>query len=362
MIGHSENRVSYNGNGETTVFPIPFKILETTDLKLLLIDIDGNETLLTKDYYVDMANSTVTYPGYAEGSEPPEYDRPAVLANNERLVVYREVPITQNDTLGERWPFNIIEKALDKLTIICQQLFDGVSRSVRLSEGASADIDTTLPVEPGKTFRWNDEGTGLETTDDPAEVMVSVGEALEEALTTKQQAEAIKSQVEDLSMNVNVFIPSVDVNGNLSWTNKAGITNPATVNVMGPQGPEGPEGPQGDKGNAFTYADFTAAQLEALIGPQGPKGDKGDKGDSFVYSDFTSEQLESLRGPQGVQGPQGEAGAVGPAGAQGEQGIQGPQGEKPIKGVDYYTEADKQEIIDDVLASLPVYDGEVTTV
>lgn len=30
---------------------------------------------------------------------------------------------------------------------------------------------------------------------------------------------------------------------------------------------------------------------------------------------------------------------------------------KPIRGVDYWTESDKQAIIDDVLASLPTYDG-----
>lgn len=30
---------------------------------------------------------------------------------------------------------------------------------------------------------------------------------------------------------------------------------------------------------------------------------------------------------------------------------------KPAKGVDYYTEADKQEIVDDVLATLPTAEG-----
>ena len=57
------------------------------------------------------------------------------------------------------------------------------------------------------------------------------------------------------------FTPSVSSDGVLSWTNDKGKTNPASVNIKGP------------KGDAFTYADFTAAQLEAL---KGPKGDKGD--------------------------------------------------------------------------------------
>lgn len=43
---------------------------------------------------------------------------------------------------------------------------------------------------------------------------------------------------------------------------------------------------KGDKGDAFTYSDFTPAQLEKL---------KGDKGDPFKYTDFTPEQLATLK-------------------------------------------------------------------
>ena len=32
---------------------------------------------------------------------------------------------------------------------------------------------------------------------------------------------------------------------------------------------------------------------------------------------------------------------------------------KPVKGEDYYTEADKTEMVQAVIAQLPVYDGEV---
>lgn len=57
------------------------------------------------------------------------------------------------------------------------------------------------------------------------------------------------------------FTPSVSSDGVLSWTNDKGKTNPASVTIKGP------------KGDAFTYADFTSAQLEALRGPKGEKGD-----------------------------------------------------------------------------------------
>ena len=92
-------------------------------------------------------------------------------------------------------------------------------------------------------------------------------------------------------------------------------------NVKGPKGDIGLTGPQGEP---FKYEDFTPEQLEALK----VKGDKGDKGDAFTYADFTPEQLASLKGPA------------------------------PVRGVDYWTESDKSEIVNDVLAQIPNYNKE----
>lgn len=67
-------------------------------------------------------------------------------------------------------------------------------------------------------------------------------------------------------------------------------------------------------------------------GPIGPKGDPG------------------AAGPQGPMGPKGDAGTTGAPGATGPKG---DPGKTPVKGVDYFTEVDKQEIVDAVLAALP---------
>jgi len=44
------------------------------------------------------------------------------------------------------------------------------------------------------------------------------------------------------------FTPSVDINGNLSWTNDGGLYNPTTRNITGPIGPIGLTGPAGEDG------------------------------------------------------------------------------------------------------------------
>ena len=45
--------------------------------------------------------------------------------------------------------------------------------------------------------------------------------------------------------------------------------------------------------------------LDSLKGLQGPQGDPGPKGDPFTYADFTAEQLEALKGPKGDKGEDG---------------------------------------------------------
>ena len=130
--------------------------------------------------------------------------------------------------------------------------------------------------------------------------------------------------------NGATFTPHVTEDGDLSWKNDKSLENPEPVNIKGPAGPQGIQGQQGEKGDKGDKGD------KGETGAQGEKGDKGDKGD-------TGEQ-----GPQGIQGEPGKDGAAGATGA---------DGKTPEKGVDYFTAADKAELVDEVLAALPVWNG-----
>ena len=351
MIAHVDNRITYNGNGNATEFAYQFKILDRTDIKVLLTDADGKEKLLTKDYYVDVEKNVVRYPGYAVGAEVPESERPPVLPTGWKLTIYREVPVTQETDLPDQYPFNQVEDIGDKLTMIAQQLTDVTGRSLKIGVSTSADIDTTIPWENGKSFRISDDGKTLELSEDPAKVLplaqgvyaqtqaqaqsaaasataaaksedsafesagvagnsaqyasLSAASAAEnaeltsgykqEALTAKadatasatnakaseanakiseNNAEASKeaaqsaansasnfatdarssaneaksyrdaastyaTNAKNYSENVNVFVPSVSAEGVLSWSNKAGLTNPPSVNIKGKDGADG---------------------------------------------------------------------------------------------------------------------------
>lgn len=86
------------------------------------------------------------------------------------------------------------------------------------------------------------------------------------------------------------FIPAVSASGILSWSNNGGLSNPASVNIKGPQGEKGDRGPQGEQGPA-------GAQ-----GPQGPQGERGAAGltgrSAYTYAlagGYTGTELEFSR-------------------------------------------------------------------
>ncbi len=60
-----------------------------------------------------------------------------------------------------------------------------------------------------------------------------------------------------------------------------------------------------------------------------------------------------------IMGAAGEKGEKGEKGDRGEQGAAGADGYTPVKGADYFTAADKTEMVNAVLAALPTYHGEV---
>lgn len=82
----------------------------------------------------------------------------------------------------------------------------------------------------------------------------------------------------------------------------------------------------GQNGNWYIGDNDTGQPSRGAAGPQGGKGDNG------------------AQGPAGPQGEKGDTGPQGPQGNAGPAGQTGRDGYTPVKGLDYWTEADRQEI------------------
>jgi len=173
MISVDYEQVVYNGNGSQTAWPYSFPIYDGDVVRLILLDADGTETDITQDYFVDVPGSTVYYPGYAPGEEPPVADQPPKVQSGQKLIVYRDTEITQDSDLGDSWPFKVIEAGLDKLTMILQEKAFALARCLKISQGQAAEIDNydpTVPLEAGKVICGNAAGDGFEAREALMEV------------------------------------------------------------------------------------------------------------------------------------------------------------------------------------------------
>lgn len=70
----------------------------------------------------------------------------------------------------------------------------------------------------------------------------SASSSASEAKSYRDAANNYAANAKNYSENVNVFLPSVSSAGVLSWTNKAGLANPASVNIKGDTGDKGDTG------------------------------------------------------------------------------------------------------------------------
>ena len=114
------------------------------------------------------------------------------------------------------------------------------------------------------------------------------------------------------------FIPSVSETGIISWSNDGGLPNPTPVNIKGPQGEKGLQGEQGPQGNIGPQGN---------VGPYfTPSVDKDGNLSWTNNGDLSNPSTVNIKGPQGIQGIQGEQGPKGEAGSQGERGPIGATG------------------------------------
>ena len=184
----------------------------------------------------------------------------------------------------------------------------------------------------------------------------------------------------------------------IQFTDGTSYTTPSIRGKIGPTGSQGPRGLTGETGatgngiastvlnNDFTLTvhftdgtSYTTPSIRGATGPQGKQGEKGETGSGFkvlgyyatesalsaavtnpaagdAYGIGTSDPYDIyiwdgvdhkwvnngvLQGAQGIQGEPGVPGIQGPA---------GKDGKTPVKGTDYFTQADKQEIAEDAAA------------
>jgi|GEM_PF-1228800 len=176
-IESAPNRWSYAGNASTTQFAYTSRIFSDLDLKVF---VNGTLKTLVTDY-------SVTGVGSAGGGNVGFVSAPASGAT---VVIIRDVAATQGLDLAAlgSFPAEENEKALDRLTVLIQQLEDADERMLRQPDD---DTTATLPL-PAKTSRAG-RALGFDADGNPTvstSSLVSIDSVLPAAQTQATNAAA----------------------------------------------------------------------------------------------------------------------------------------------------------------------------
>lgn len=196
MIPSAETKAIYLGDGETTVFPFSFKYAAAEDVKVALYDIASDSTtVLTKDYYVDTTAGTVNYPGYPPGQEMADAERPAVVDNNHKIVIYRETELSQPVDLGDKYPLAILEAMHDRAVMLIQELNEIIGRAVKVSAGADFTPDDIIKeINANAKLAADSASAAAASASDSLGFAQQAGSRVDEIAELAKQAESSKNE------------------------------------------------------------------------------------------------------------------------------------------------------------------------
>lgn len=281
----------YVGNGSTTQFPITFDVnAEQPGYIHVYISNDDNSTTETENYTVDLISKIVTYP---KSGEP--------LASGKKLVIMRELPLMQLMDLINQGDYyaDDVEQAFDDLTMIAQQLSEKLARAMVFSvEVDTANFSNIIPLAPGMSFRINDEGTGLELTEDPAKVLPQAQNLLQQ---TTQQAN-IATEKADAAAVSETNAAESESNAASSETNAAASEEMAqkwAESENSPDGEDDADSPTGDTMSAKEWALY-AKEIAGNLGNPVTDVDEDNGTVTITKSDGTQNTFGVVKSVNGV--------------------------------------------------------------
>ena len=149
-LSTTTSTVILNANGTDHNFTFNFKIIEATDLKVIVRSTTGTETekTLNSHYIIPTVNQdsggNVLFKFNTGNTNDAHYSATDFRPANGEKVILRRTPVQDQDlNLVNNDPFNaeLIETSLDKLTMQVQALQEEVDRSFRLSRTNLLDKD-----------------------------------------------------------------------------------------------------------------------------------------------------------------------------------------------------------------------------
>jgi hypothetical protein len=177
MVENDNNKTVQDGNGVNTSFSFTFQVSETdgSDIEIYITDTSGNTgEALSSGYLITLNNPDdltaggyVTYPFPTSGTK---------LQTDEKITIARVLSITSDLDLENTGPFiaQNVENAIDKVTMIAQQLNEASNRTIKADISVTAGANYQLPAPvAGKVVGWDATATKFYNYDNPGTAQIA---------------------------------------------------------------------------------------------------------------------------------------------------------------------------------------------
>ena len=205
----STPKIQYAGSGTVGPFNTVFVFNQAADLTIIKTSTAGTDTTLTL-----ITDYTVSGGSYNDGS----VTLVSPLLSGEVLTILRTTAQTQEADYvsNDKFPAETHEAALNKLTLLVQDLNNSLSRVPKLKDSTISGPIVFPEPDALKYIRWNAAGTSLENTSSLSSglVIATVGTGL----TYDVGSEAI-------SMDTTIYNKIVGIESNADVTDEDNVTD-----------------------------------------------------------------------------------------------------------------------------------------
>lgn len=190
-ITSTNSKLTYNGDGSTTVFAITFVFWLNSHIKAILRDAAGNETTWVEGTQYTLTGGSGTTGTLTVKTTPTDY----TPQTGETLVIKSVVPETQGSKLPLGGPFasKAVEQMVDQVTRQIQQHSEELTRTISVPETDTATVALPTSItRANKDFQFDGSGNVLmvEPTDASGTAVTATG-----STTSRQLAERFSDSV-----------------------------------------------------------------------------------------------------------------------------------------------------------------------
>lgn len=175
-ISSTSNKAQFSGSGTTGPFPFTFKVFDSGDLDIIKTVAGIDTTLtITTHYTVSLNADQNNNPG---GS----VTLVSSLAVGETLTILRTVDATQETDIANGGGFypEVIENALDRVTMLCQQNSEKIARAVvaGVTDDPQVFIDSIFAAEASAVASASSAGASATAADASADAAAASAASL----------------------------------------------------------------------------------------------------------------------------------------------------------------------------------------